>query len=291
MSEALPTFDQMTFEGFGSAISSPGSGDGPTRSGSPAGLTTGPSGPAPAPASRSARRGSGKGSTIPGTSGPSSVGSSASIALTESLASRLAARLPGSTLYAETWKEKATPSGRRLWAHTASAPRTSGNGCIGWPTPCTQDGPKGGPSQGVDRLPAAASLSGWPTPNAGPQNDGDTTWEQRREELKAKHGNGNGFGLTLGQASQLSGWATPTSRDFRSDEASQEFRERQWRHPRRKALNAQALHLASGPTPSGSPAATGKPGQLNPAFSLWLMGYCVEWVLCGLRVNAKSRKR
>lgn len=36
----------------------------------------------------------------------------------------------------------------------------------GWPTPCTQDGPKGGPAQGTDRLPAAAALSGWPTPQS-----------------------------------------------------------------------------------------------------------------------------
>ncbi|HNB58719.1 MAG TPA: hypothetical protein PK308_00300, partial [Phycisphaerales bacterium] len=31
--------------------------------------------------------------------------------------------------------------------------------------------------------------------------------------MKAKHGNGNGFGLTLGQASQLSGWPTTTVHD------------------------------------------------------------------------------
>ena len=37
---------------------------------------------------------------------------------------------------------------------------------VGWPTPCQQDGPKGGPAQGTDRLPAAAHLAGWATPMA-----------------------------------------------------------------------------------------------------------------------------
>ena len=37
----------------------------------------------------------------------------------------------------------------------------------GWPTPCQQDGPKGGPSQGMDRLPGMASAAGWPT-QSGP---------------------------------------------------------------------------------------------------------------------------
>jgi hypothetical protein len=55
-------------------------------------------------------------------------------------------------------------------------------------------------------------LLGWPTPNAGPQNDTDTKWEARREVCKARHGN-NGFGLTLGMASTLTGWQTPVVQD------------------------------------------------------------------------------
>jgi hypothetical protein len=48
---------------------------------------------------------------------------------------------------------------------------------VGWPTPCQQDGPKGGPSQGDDRLPgAAASSSLVPTEKRGALNPRFSLW-------------------------------------------------------------------------------------------------------------------
>lgn len=105
------------------------------------------------------------------TSGRTSSGSSASADLTRSLANRLRTRLAkvGSMEYRQTWREKVTPSGRLYWAHTASAHRTSGSGCSGWPTPGATDNK--GPSQPVGRrpvcdndLPSTALLAGWATP-------------------------------------------------------------------------------------------------------------------------------
>ena len=55
-------------------------------------------------------------------------------------------------------------------------------------------------------------LGEMPTPNAGPQNDGDTTWQDRRKALQKKRGN-NGFGLTLGQATSMTSWPTPNATD------------------------------------------------------------------------------
>jgi hypothetical protein len=134
-------YDQMTFEDSIKSTSLPGSVDGATRYGSPGGQTTSRSGPEAALASRSAQPASSKGKRTGGTCGLSSPASSASVALQSSLESRLKERLGTGGLmeYSETWKEKVTPAGRWYWAHTASGRRTSGSGCIGWPTPSARD--------------------------------------------------------------------------------------------------------------------------------------------------------
>lgn len=51
-----------------------------------------------------------------------------------------------------------------LPAAGVGAPHTDDTGFSSWPTPCGQDGPNGGPTQGEDRLPGAAALCGWQTP-------------------------------------------------------------------------------------------------------------------------------
>lgn len=255
--------------------------------------------------------------------------SSASAALQQSLASKLPELLAthGGTMWQQTWRARHTPLRRLISAHTASARSISDSGS-----------------------------TGWPTPNAGPQNDGDTTWQARREALKAKHGNGNGFGMNLGQAATLATWPTPQSRDgahsrsgmpertggqrknlddyvtlaawatpTRSDhqgaaspEAVKDWASRGhnlpeqaqmagWQTPQSRdhkganlpgnelthnarPLNEQA-RLILGPTSNGSSAATAKLGQLNGAFSLWLMGYPeVEWLLAAPSPQPRARK-
>ena len=259
-------------------------------------------GPEAVLASPSARRENKPGRKTTVTSGPSSYGSFASAALTLFLANRLQPRLDtiGSTLFQQTWREKVTPSGRSYWAHTASVPRTAGSGC-----------------------------GSWPTPNAGPQNDGDTTWEQRRKALKAEHKNGNGFGMTLGQAVSLASWPTPTvhgaERGGQAKRAMGETRHgsnlqdfallaswcfpasRDWKdtpgmattgtnldgttRSRVDQLPRRAQLAASGLPLIGFLAATEKPDQLNPRLSGWLMGYPLTWDLCALRVIPTVRTK
>ena len=329
-SAALSTSILVNSGNTPSATSSPGSADGASRSDSPAGPMTDLFGQALAPASRSVPQASSVAAMMSATYGLRSSASSASVALAACLASRLPALLDsrGSIMFALTWKMQVTPQRRQLCRLAASARSTDASGC-----------------------------SGWPTPNAGPQNDGDTTWQQRRELLKAKHGNGNGFGMNLGQASQLAAWptpmagtpaqngnnaagnndssrktvelaswrsptagcagkggaqdpqkrragghtvdlqdqvllaawATPATRDFKSNEGSQEFHAARQEQARGKPLSEQT-HSLLGPTLNGSSAATEKPGQLNPAFSRWLMGYPTEWDDCAPMATRSSRR-
>ena len=111
------------------------------RCNSPDGPTVRPSGLARAPASPTRRRVRGSATRTRATSGRSFSGSSASAILQSFLENRLRQRLGtgGSIEYSETWKEKGTRAGRRYLRHTASARCTSGNGCIGWPTPEASD--------------------------------------------------------------------------------------------------------------------------------------------------------
>ena len=103
--------------------------------------TTDVSGVALVRANLSARQAKVRGLLTSGTYGPTSTSSSSSAALQSSLASKLRVLMAstGSTLYTLTWKERATPSGLRICALRASAPRTSANGSTGWPTPCAQE--------------------------------------------------------------------------------------------------------------------------------------------------------
>lgn len=137
-----------------------------------------------APASRSAQRASRKAQPTNATCGPPSSLSYASAALSMSLANRLQARLgtDGLMEYRQIWSLKATPAGRSYWAHTASAHRTSGSGCTGWPTTGAQDEKwryssaqsalrrlQSGKQVGLE---ASAYLAGWATPTSRDHKDG-----------------------------------------------------------------------------------------------------------------------
>ena len=148
----------------------------------------------------------------------------------------------GSPLYRHHLRFSATPLGRRVCRLQALERRTFGSDCGGWPTPTAHDHLPQSP------LPEhLAAYLGNPSPRmrkAGwptpTASDATFTLEQALKEAIRK-----GPTNTLGTCAALTGWATP------------------------KILGRQ-VNL--------SPAMTAKRGVLNPAFSLWLMGYPKHWM-------------
>ena len=256
MSGQLSMFEPTTSGASTSATSSQGSGSGAMPFGKPDGVTTATSGPEAVPASLSASQDVKVASVMSAISGRTGRGSSASADLTLSLASRLqvVTGLLGSTLFALTWKQRVTPSGRSIPALRASGLRTSGSDCSSWPTPNT---PSGGRS--VD-----------------PSERGNTMADHHH------------FPHDLPNAAALATWATPTTRDHKDGDCSEQVKAGTIPI---SALLGRQVHLFGQPE-TGSPASMAKRGQLNPAFSRWLMGLPPEWDACAPTETASSlRKR
>ena len=292
MSEASTTWSQMISGDIRSAISSRGSADGRSPSSS-RGRRTSNAGRGAARASRTPLRERGAARRTRGTSGRSSAASSRSSDLSLSLVSRLRRRLPtdGSTLFRQTWRRKATPLGRWLWGHTASALRTSGNGSTGeasWGTPCAT-GDNHHPSQRAEEGDTGwpsdqARLTHWPTPTV--YNTGRTPQEHEAKSRELVESGTRALGMPLPVAAKLTSWGTVTTFDnFKKKVGTSRSKgQENWR------LGNQA-RLASGTGATGSPASTGGRGQLNPEHCRWLMGFPPGWSCCSKATATRSSHR
>lgn len=107
----------------------------------------------------------------------------------------------------------------------------------------------------LERSTSDSDSFGWPTPEAH-NAKGSRSKSQQATRLAG------GPGGDLVATAQLAAWSTPTVQDSSNN--------------------------AAPPGPSFSQ--TGKPGLLNPAFSLWLMGFPAAWACCGARAMQSARK-
>lgn len=241
----------------------------------PDGRRTDLCGPEALPVNRSRQQASKKGKTTLDTYGRNSLTSSASAILQSSLESRLRHQLvtDGLMICRLTWRQKVTPQGWSYCQLVASAHSTAGTDFSMWPTPLVNDTTgsthcySGKNPDGTNKialkLPGAAKLVMWTTPSA---SDG----------MRAGTITPNMTGSSLAQQVKLTLWPTPTTRDHKDGP--------QCNNVPLNSLLGRVVWL------TGSDVPMEKRGQLNPRFSLWLMGYPTEWASCAERVMPSSRK-
>jgi len=119
-------------------------------------------------------------------------------------------------LFRQTWKVLTTPSGRQLWAHTASGRRTSGKDSISsqshWITPQTHDDRERGNTEADHHysphdLSNMALLSPWPTPNQADDNNSRATDPQAYSTKRIA----GGYSNLATTAQALAAWPTPVA--------------------------------------------------------------------------------
>ena len=321
--------DQKILKSSLSVTSSPESVDGAERSSSQDGVQTDLFGQEVPHASHSLQPGKEKEKTTSDISGQSSLISSASASLQQSLESKLRqlSDSDGSTIYKLTLKRKDTPQGRSYFHLAASVPRIKERDSSSWPTPKAKEVTEDY-DQYIKRMkssrhaknrgktePAsvsmAAQLTYWLTPTTSDTNgvrqpDGkrglglNTQAQTAWPTPAARDGKGvSGPGRqekkgnpsdTVPNAAATVPWATPNTMDHmkqRSDEALARAKQKAG------CSNLKDQIPYSGEAQKSSTAETENiaPSQLNPRFSLWLMGYPIEWAYCAERVTPSSRKR
>jgi len=138
-------------------------------------------------------------------------------------------------------------------------------------------------------------LVGWVTPRAQDGERGGSMSEAMKWAAGAPRPSGAQRGTSLTEQTQLiASWPTPMEHEarlgFQNRTTGAKGTQKSLTTVVVESLAPDNDPRLSGLTAIGSPAATEKPGQLNPAHSRWLMGYPAEWDACAPTAMPSSRK-
>ena len=247
------------------------------------------------------------------TSGPLFGGSSPSADLQQSLASKLRVLMDvnGSPEYTMIWKQWDMFAGLQICALRASARRTSGSDCGGWPTVSANEDAAGTLNGEMQFMLSHAALTANPTAIrkqlTTPEQSGGPVETEKQGEF-------------LPDGAQTAGWQTPDAYNDPKSGGSKPGQDSYGKSHKQLHLHHQA-ETAGYPTARCQNTRETKPRQdedgnwtdrgnleettevfrlpnmagwkLNPAFSGWLMGYPKAWMEAGLRAMqncSRSRK-
>ena len=177
--------------------------------------------------------------------------------------------------YSETWPRSGMTQSGIAYRLPPLVPLTAGTASGLWPTPNTSEA-KSDTHNVQNRIAKGKqvmlchAVRLWPTPDAMVANLSEDldNWTARRDRVKAKKKNGNGFGMPLAVAVRM--WPTASARDWKDTPGMARTGTNPDGSKRQRADQLARAVYSEQDSHKGD-------GSLNPTWVEWLMGFPLGW--------------